>query len=228
MSATYGKELKFVVFEVKVGNCWLDVPKAEDVAKYLELEFVSYKLINTTMEEIDAERDRMSEQAIRNGCGNDKKREGVVLRPLIEVTKNNGDRIIAKHKNDEFKETKSPRVVGDRLIILAEADKIADEWVTAERVRHVMDKMEGEKDISQTGKFIKLMVEDITREAKDEIFFLVCWLWQEGQAGFRLASEKRTIFSNSLPHSLQWYSYKGITITFLSRAILYPSIAYLC
>jgi hypothetical protein len=68
---------------------------------------------------------------------------------------------------------------------------------------------------------------ELPSEAKDEIFFLVSWLWQEGQAGFMLASEKRITFSNSLPHSLHWYSYKGIAITFLSRYILYPSIAYL-
>ena len=52
---------------------------------------------------------------------------------------------------------------------MKDAEKIADEWVTAERLNHVLDKMEGEKDITQTGLVIKNMVEDIYREAKGEI-----------------------------------------------------------
>jgi hypothetical protein len=40
-------------------------------------------------------------------------------------------------------------------------------------------------------------------EAGAEIFFLVSWLWQAGQAGIKSTSEKRIIFSKSSPHSLQ-------------------------
>ena len=40
-------------------------------------------------------------------------------------------------------------------------------------------------------------------EANEEIFFFVSLLWHCGQSGLRSASEKRTIFSNSSPHSLQ-------------------------
>ncbi len=170
MSETYGKELKFVAFDVKIGDNWLDVVNAEDVVNKLNLEFIDYKLINTTLKNIDSERDKFSTQAIRNGCGKDKKREGIVLRPLIELTKNNGSRVIAKHKGDDFRETKTPRVVSDEeLKVLKEAEKIADEWVTAERLNHVLDKIEGENDITQTGLVIKNMVEDIYREAKGEI-----------------------------------------------------------
>jgi hypothetical protein len=45
MSGTYGEELKFIVFDVKVGFCWLDVPKAENIAQKLGLEFVHYNKI---------------------------------------------------------------------------------------------------------------------------------------------------------------------------------------
>jgi hypothetical protein len=38
--------------------------------------------------------------------------------------------------------------------------------------------------------------EELPRAAKVESCFLVFWLWQVGQGGFWLASEKRTIFSN--------------------------------
>ena len=170
MSGTYGKELKFVVFDVKIDGKWLNVPDAEAVAKSFNLEFVDYRLINTDLNSIDAERDMPSKQAFRNGCGNDKLREGVVLKPLIELTKNNGNRIMCKHKREEFRETKTPRIVSDEeLKVLKESQKIADEWVTVERLKHVLDKMTEEKDITKTGLVIKNMVEDIYREAKGEI-----------------------------------------------------------
>ena len=72
------------------------------MATKIGLEFVSYIKIQTTLEAIDAEMLRPSVQAVRNGCGEDKKREGVVLRPLVEMTDSRGDRVIAKHKNPEF------------------------------------------------------------------------------------------------------------------------------
>lgn len=170
MSHTYGKELKFVVFDVKVGDVWLDVPNAEDVANKLELEFVSYEKIPTDLKYIDAERDKMSSQAIRNGVGYDKLREGVVLRPLVELIKSNGKRVISKHKRDEFMETKTKREVDpEKLRVLAEAKEIAEEWCTPMRMDHVLDKLGNPDDISDTGRVIKAMIEDVFREASGEI-----------------------------------------------------------
>lgn len=170
MRLTYGEELKFVVFDVKIGDCWLSVPQAEDIAKYFGLEFVDYAKISTNLKSIDAERDKDSTQAIRNGMGTGKMREGVVLRPLIELTKNNGERIISKHKRDEFKETATKREVSPKqLKIIEEAGAIAEEWVTSERFRHVLDKVECEIDITNTREIIKAMVEDVYREGKGEI-----------------------------------------------------------
>ena len=111
MSSTYGKDLKFIGFDVKVGDLWLDVPNAEDVCNKMNIEFVDYVKVSTDIDALNHERDKDSTQAIRNGCGVGKLREGVVLRPLIEMTLNNGSRIITKHKRDEFKETKTARVV---------------------------------------------------------------------------------------------------------------------
>lgn len=48
MSATYGKSLKFVAFDVQVGDVWLDVPKAEKVCQDLGIEFVFYKQCRLT------------------------------------------------------------------------------------------------------------------------------------------------------------------------------------
>jgi hypothetical protein len=181
MRDTYGNESRFVAFEVKIGDTWLNVPKAHAFVESLGLEFVYYEKIPTTLEAIDAQRDAASVQAQRNGVGvrksgdivfveEEKMREGIVLRPLEEFTLNNGKRLIAKHKRDEFRETKTPRQVSpEQLKILENAKAIADEWVTHERLNHILNRGEIEPVIENTGKIIALVIEDIIREASGEI-----------------------------------------------------------
>lgn len=169
MSGTYGKELRFVAFDVKVDDCWLSVPQAERVVQNLGLEFVDYVKIPTDIDSINQQRDRESIQAVRNGCGHGKLREGIVLRPLLECTLNNRDRIISKHKRDEFRETKTPRVVDpEKVKVLEEAEAIASEWVTPMRLNHVLDKIEN-KTMENIPEIIKAMIEDVYREGKGEI-----------------------------------------------------------
>ena len=171
MSHTYGKELRFIAFEVKIGDYWLDVPAAESVVLRLGLEFVPYRKIRTTINSINRERDRESEVAVRRGMGHGHKREGVVLRPLIEVRKNNGDRIMAKHKADDFCETKSKRETQldpDKRERLTEANAIADEWVTKSRLEHVLDSFP-DAGIEKTGDVIKSMIADVKAECGDEL-----------------------------------------------------------
>lgn len=169
MSATYGKELRFVAFEVKMGDNWLDVPNAEQVATNLGFDFVHYVKIPTTIEALNMELNNDSMQAVKNGMGTGHKREGIVIRPLMELKKNNGERIIVKHKRDDFKETKTPRNLEDKLKVLTEAKEIATEWVTPMRLHHVLDKLGKEIVIENMGDVIKNMVEDIERESVGEI-----------------------------------------------------------
>jgi len=172
MAHIYGKDLRFVAFEAQIGNLFLAVPQAENVATRLGLDFVDYKLINTDMNEIDAERDRPSAQAIKNGMPNDCPREGIVLRPQKEFRDNSGRRIIAKHKSVDFSETATPRKVTDpsKLKRLAEANEIADEWVTEMRMSHILGKLSPEKiTIQNTGLVVQMMLEDILVEAEGEI-----------------------------------------------------------
>ncbi len=170
MSATYGKELKFIVFDVKVDGNWLDVSNAEDVSNKLGLEFVDYVKVKTNLTSLNKERDKNSIQAIRNGCGKRKLREGIVLRPLIELTKNNGNRIISKHKGEKFSETKTKREVNpEQLKILEDAKAIAEEWVTPMRLNHILDKLGNPQEMENTREVIKAMMEDVLREAKGEI-----------------------------------------------------------
>lgn len=167
----YGKELRFVAFDVKVGDHWLSVPQAEQAVSNLGLQFVAYELVSTGLASLDAQRDAPSTQAQRNGVEGDQPREGVVLRPPMEMTKNNGDRIISKHKRDDERETAKPRRVVDpgQLEVLEKADAIAAEWVTPTRLSHVLDKLGSAIGIEQTPAVIRAMVEDVTREAAGEI-----------------------------------------------------------
>lgn len=175
MSETYGKDLKFCAFDVKVGESWLSVPQAHELATSLGLEFVAYDLIPATLEALDAHRALPSVQAKRNGILEDRVREGDVLRPPIEIRKNNGGRIVAKYKNAEFEETSKPRKVVDsaKLAVLQEANAIADEWVTPMRLTHVLDALAGthgrEMKIEDTGLVIRAMLADIQKESTGEI-----------------------------------------------------------
>lgn len=169
MRETYGNDLKFIAFDVKIGEKWLNVPDAFDIVSKLELEFVPYKKINTDLTQIDNEKDADSEVAIRRGMGAGKKREGVVLRPLVEFTLNNGERVIAKHRRDEFRETKSPRPVLDPGVqkVLDDAIAVAEEFATPMRLQHVLSKIPNHS-ISDMPLIINKMIEDINLEEKDE------------------------------------------------------------
>lgn len=182
----YGPELRFVVFDVLVGpverghrGCradgpdgrWLAVPQAEQVAVELGLEFVHYRRIPTDVAALDAERDASSEQARRNGVAGDWPREGVVLRPLVEVRLNNDQRVICKHKRDDERETRGPRPVADprRLEVLADAEAIALEWVTVRRLAHVLDKLDPPVGIERMREVIAAMQADVLREGAGEL-----------------------------------------------------------
>lgn len=173
MSATYGKELRFTAFEVNIDDHWLDVPNAEDVSKKMGLEFVDYVKGPATLEFVNEQRDRPSVQAVRNGIVEPKMREGVVIRPLIELTKNNGNRVMAKHKGEKFSETKTPREVDpEKVKVLADAREVADEWVTAMRLSHVIDKLTPggiELGVKDTRHVISAMVQDVKDESEGEI-----------------------------------------------------------
>ena len=172
MRETYGPELKFIVFDVKIGDAWLDVPKAEHFTKEVGLEFVAYEKVPTELEVLNFHRDMPSRQAKRNGILEDKKAEGVVLRPLIELTKNNGGRIICKHKRDDFGETKTPIPVDpEKQKLLNNAIDVAEQWVVPMRLEHVLDKIGNPSDMSATGDVIKAMIEDVKRESEG----LVIW-----------------------------------------------------
>ncbi len=170
MRETYGNVLKFVAFEAKLTDTWLDTYSAEKFVKSLGMEFVWYTRCTTDLVTLDKYRDQVSQQAIRNGVGDDKKSEGIVIRPLMELTKNNGSRIMAKHKAENFSETKTPRVVTNQeLKVLSQIKDICIEWVTENRLSNILSHITKTLDISDIPNLIAIMTEDILREGKDEI-----------------------------------------------------------
>ena len=195
MSKTYGKDNRFVAFEVRIGESWLDVPNAQKVVESLGLDFVPYVRCATDLDTLNYWRDQPSIQATKNGIEGEHKREGVVLRPIIEVIKNNGERIIAKHKADDFIETKTPRSVDkDKLQVLADADAIAQEWVTEMRLTHVLQSFEV-IGIEQTGSVISSMIADVEREAEGEIV-------QSPEARRAISRRVALMFKNRLKQGL--------------------------
>lgn len=171
MRATYGDALRFIAFDVKVGEHWLSVPDMDQVATGLGLEVVPYAKVSTDIADLDRERDAPSIVAQRRGTGDDKRREGVVLRPPFEVTKNNGSRIIAKHKLEAFSERATPQKIIDpaKIAVLEQATAIAQEWVTPMRLTHVLDKLAPPHDMTAMPRLIRAMVDDVYREAAGEI-----------------------------------------------------------
>jgi len=176
MSATYGPNLCFVAFEVKINDTWLDVKQAEMLTIRLGLEFVPYKIIPTTEDAINTEMMADSEIAIRRGMG-PKMREGIILRPLVEFVHQQGDGVIrAKHKRPEFAEREhTPRFADpDKLKVLEDAKAFADEWTTHFRLLSVLDQLKTEgaiidPEMKDVNKIIKRMQEDIRRESEGEI-----------------------------------------------------------
>ncbi len=171
MADTYGKDLKFVVFDVKINDGWLIVPRAAKLVDKLGLEFVHFELVDTEIETLDRLRDQPSVQAERNGMGVHDS-EGIVLRPVFECSDAYGERIIAKYKREGFRETTTTRHLSDEeLKVLEDANEIAEEWVTDMRLTHVLDKLQllDSPSMTDTGSVVKAMREDVTREAEGEV-----------------------------------------------------------
>lgn len=171
MKDTYGPNLKFIVFDIKINGLWLTVPEMTALAQNLGFEVVQWSRVETDLAVLDFHRDAPSVQAVLNGITEPRKREGIVIRPLIEVTMSNGERVIAKHKGADFQERKTqPKVVdAAKQEVLAKAEAIANEWVTPLRLEHVLDKIPQPHEFATIPLAIKAMIEDVYREGKGEI-----------------------------------------------------------
>ena len=174
MSKVYGPAIRFVAFEVQIGESWLSPPNAQDVCNKLKLDFVAFERCSTDIGELTKLRDSPSAQAWRLDMG-EHPREGIVLHPPFEVRLNNNERLIAKYKTEAYQErTKEPRV-GEAPNQLTDAEAIAQEWVTPNRLEHVLQTLQSEGvDVSglEARRYvIQRMSEDVEREGKGEVEF---------------------------------------------------------
>ena len=171
MSHTYGKDLRFIGFEVKIGDEWQDVPTAEYITRKIGLEFVAYNKGEATVEWLNEQRDLPSSEGIIR-VGEEKMREGIVIRPIEEVRDHRGNRIITKHKRDEFRETKTKREVDpEKMKKIGEANAVAEEWVTPMRLDHVLDKLPEKGEMKHVGSVIKAMQADVKAESEGEVIW---------------------------------------------------------
>lgn len=182
MSKTYGDRLRFIAFDVFSSDRFWDLQDAHRlVTEEFKLDFVPFNRVPATVEALDAEKDRASEVAVRNGCqGNTDRfgfcppiREGIVIRPIHEFTDKWGKRVICKHKRPEFQERQNTpdakEYDPETAKLMEDAVSIAEEWVVAERLNHVLDRLGNPKELKDTGKVVQAMVEDVFREGEGEI-----------------------------------------------------------
>lgn len=189
MSDTYGP-LNFIVFEVCKDDRWCGVEEAEYLTTQIGLPFVHYEKGPATTEWLDTQRNRPSEQAKRNGMGDNKEREGIVVRAPMELYDDNDGRLIAKYKRENFRETRTARTLTeDDVEALNDAKEIAEEWVVEERLNHVLSALvaKGHENltIKDTGTVIQAMIEDVSVEAAGQ----VVWSEAAGKAIGRRAAE---------------------------------------
>lgn len=196
MSSTYGPNLKFCAFDVKIGEFWLNVTNANDVVNKLGLEFVDYIRVPATIESLEIEKLKPSIQSKRNNILENKEREGIVIRPIEELIDQFGNRIITKHKNDSFTEVKVKReLTTEDLKILSDAEKIAEDWVTPMRLNHVLDKFPQDVNVEQTSDVIQAMLADIKKESEGEI------VWSKTVNKY-ISTKTAVMFKNKLKQNL--------------------------
>jgi hypothetical protein len=185
MTDTYGPILKFIAFDVKInGNNFLNIAESEKIAIELNLEFVHYEIGPCVPEWFDQQTKMHSIQAIKNGMGVGKLREGIIIRPcfgrgkpegpLSESFNSANKRTIYKHKNPEFWEIASERPLGEKLVIMDNVYQIANEWITKQRMEHVLNHIISEREeknieFKDITIFVKRMIEDVQRESEGEV-----------------------------------------------------------
>lgn len=92
----YRQDQDFVLFDVKVGDWWLQRADVEDVAQKLDIEVVPIVGEGTLLDAI-----KIAKAGIPSTWG-DFQAEGIVARPKTELKTRNGHRIITKIKCRDF------------------------------------------------------------------------------------------------------------------------------
>ena len=94
--STYGPQQKFVLFDVKIGDLWLQRGDVHDIANKMGLEVVPIRGMGSLDSMV-----AVAEAGIHSSWG-DFLAEGLVARPEIEMRTRRGDRMITKIKTKDF------------------------------------------------------------------------------------------------------------------------------
>lgn len=101
----YRQDQSFVLFDVKVGDWWLQRADVEDVASRLGLDVVPVLCEGTLPEMV-----KLVQEGMVSAWG-EFQAEGIVARPKVELKARSGYRIITKIKGKDFALTPPPDVV---------------------------------------------------------------------------------------------------------------------
>jgi hypothetical protein len=96
-SKDYPGEKRFILFDVKVGNFWLEWQNVQDVAKQLNIPTVPIVGYGNLYEMVD-----MARGGFASHVG-DCVAEGIVARPMVEMFNRFGERVITKIKHKDFR-----------------------------------------------------------------------------------------------------------------------------
>jgi len=94
--ATYGGQQRFVLFDVKIGDWWLQRIDVEDIGQRLEIDFVPIVGEGTLLDMVEIVKNGVVSKWGDFCC------EGIVARPKTELIARNGQRLITKIKNKDF------------------------------------------------------------------------------------------------------------------------------
>lgn len=94
----YREDVGFILFDVLIGDIWLERENIEEIAKSFNIPIVPIVLTGTIQEAVDYVKSKpkctIAEQ--------EKEAEGLVGRPLVEMKDRIGNRIIVKIKSCDF------------------------------------------------------------------------------------------------------------------------------
>lgn len=93
----YRDDVSFVLFDVKIGDFWLDRANVNDVASKLDIDHVPTLGYGTIHDAIDIVKGGLESQWGKFEA------EGIVARPVVPLFNRKGERIIAKIKARDFR-----------------------------------------------------------------------------------------------------------------------------
>lgn len=96
----YGKEVKFILFDIKIGTWWLKRIQVEDIAKELNIPIVPIVFRGTLLEAVEAIKKGYDSTIVT--ANKPFKAEGMVLFPAVQLFNRKGERIITKLKQRDF------------------------------------------------------------------------------------------------------------------------------